>query len=145
MSILISLYFIKNNQYKFIYLPILFIVAITVELYSPLPKIQYYNEGAFLVTYKGDRLLVTNKNNIDIKKIKNMTFSTKIYRENGVVNIGNKAKIKQYKNNCILKIDNKNYILKTNNTKVNSKDYDIINFRDNNINKIILFKGKVLF
>ncbi|NFI56600.1 ComEC/Rec2 family competence protein, partial [Clostridium botulinum] len=124
MSILISLYFIKNNQYKFIYLPILFIVAITVELYSPLPKIQYYNEGAFLVTYKGDRLLVTNKNNIDIKKIKNMTFSTKIYRENGVVNIGNKAKIKQYKNNCILKIDNKNYILKTNNTKVNSKDYD---------------------
>ncbi|MGN2369692.1 ComEC/Rec2 family competence protein [Clostridium cagae] len=145
MSILISLYFIKNNQYKFIYLPILFIVAITVELYSPLPKIQYYNEGAFLVTYKGDRLLITNKNNIDIKKIKNMTFSTKIYRENGVVNIGNKAKIKQYKNNCILKIDNKNYILKTNNTKVNSKDYDIINFRDNNINKIILFKGKVLF
>ncbi|NFG39971.1 ComEC/Rec2 family competence protein [Clostridium botulinum] len=145
MSILISLYFIKNNQYKFIYLPILFIVAITVELYSPLPKIQYYNEGAFLVTYKGDRLLVTNKNNIDIKKLKNMTFSTKIYRENGIVNIGNKAKIKQYKNNCILKIDNKNYILKTNNTKVNSKDYDIINFRDNNINKIILFKGKVLF
>ncbi|MBN1067105.1 ComEC/Rec2 family competence protein [Clostridium botulinum] len=145
MSILISLYFIKNNQYKFIYLPILFIVAITVELYSPLPKIQYYNEGIFLVTYKGDRLLVTNKNNIDIKKLKNMTFSTKIYRENGVVNIGDKAKIKQYKNNCILKIDNKNYILKTNNTKVNSKDYDIINFRDNNINKIILFKGKVLF
>ncbi|NFI93934.1 ComEC/Rec2 family competence protein [Clostridium botulinum] len=145
MSILISLYFIKNNQYKFIYLPILFIVAITVELYSPLPKIQYYNEGTFLITYKGDRLLVTNKNNIDIKKLKNMTFSTKIYRENGVVNIGSKAKIKQYKNNCILKIDNKNYILKTNNTKVNSKDYDIINFRDNNINKIILFKGKVLF
>ncbi|WP_315080214.1 ComEC/Rec2 family competence protein [uncultured Clostridium sp.] len=145
MSILISLYFIKNNQYKFIYLPVLFIVAITVELYSPLPKIQYYDEGAFLVTYKGDRLLVTNKNNIDMKRLKNMTFSTKIYRENGIINIDDKAKIKQYKNNCILKIDDKNYILKTNNTKVNSKDYDIINFSDNNINKVILFKGKVLF
>ncbi len=80
-----------------------------------------------------------------MKRLKNITFSTKIYRENGIINIDDKAKIKQYKNNCILKIDNKNYVLKTNNKKVNSKDYDIINFRDNNINKIILFKGKVLF
>ncbi|NFN49232.1 ComEC/Rec2 family competence protein, partial [Clostridium botulinum] len=145
MSILISLYFIKNNQYKFIYLPFLFIVVITIEMYSPLPKIQYYNEGAFLLTYKGDRLLITNKNNIDIKKLKHITFSKKIYRENSIINIDNKAKIKQYKNNCILKVDEKNYILKTNNKKVNSKDCDIINFSDNNINKIILFKGKVLF
>ncbi|MBN1070320.1 ComEC/Rec2 family competence protein [Clostridium botulinum] len=145
MSILISLYFIKNNQYKFIYLPFLFIVVITIEMYSPLPKIQYYNEGAFLLTYKGDRLLITNKNNIDIKKLKDITFSKKIYRENSIINIDNKAKIKQYKNNCILKVDEKNYILKTNNKKVNSKDCDIINFSDNNINKIILFKGKVLF
>ncbi len=145
MSILISLYFIKNNQYKFIYLPFLFIVVITIEMYSPLPKIQYYNEGAFLLTYKGDRLLITNKNNIDIKKLKVITFSKKVYRENGIINIDNKVKIKQYKNNCILKVDEKNYILKTNNKKVNSKDCDIINFSDNNINKIILFRGKVLF
>ncbi|UZP04193.1 ComEC/Rec2 family competence protein [Clostridium botulinum] len=145
MSILISLYFIKNNQYKFIYLPFLFIVVITIEMYSPLPKIQYYNEGAFLLTYKGDRLLITNKNNIDIKKLKDITFSKKVYRENGIINIDNKVKIKQYKNNCILKVDEKNYILKTNNKKVNSKDCDIINFSDNNINKIILFRGKVLF
>ncbi|MCS6130974.1 ComEC/Rec2 family competence protein [Clostridium botulinum] len=145
MSILISLYFIKNNQYKFIYLPFLFIVVITIEMYSPLPKIQYYNEGAFLLTYKGDRVLITNKNNIDIKKLKDITFSKKVYRENGIINIDNKVKIKQYKNNCILKVDEKNYILKTNNKKVNSKDCDIINFSDNNINKIILFKGKVLF
>ncbi|MBN1073503.1 ComEC/Rec2 family competence protein [Clostridium botulinum] len=145
MSILISLYFIKNNQYKFIYLPFLFIVVITIEMYSPLPKIQYYNEGAFLLTYKGDRLLITNKNNIDIKKLKDITFSKKVYRENGIINIDNKVKIKQYKNNCILKVNEKNYILKTNNKKVNSKDCDIINFSDNNINKIILFRGKVLF
>ncbi|MBN1076834.1 ComEC/Rec2 family competence protein [Clostridium botulinum] len=145
MSILISLYFIKNNQYKFIYLPFLFIVVITIEMYSPLPKIQYYNEGAFLLTYKGDRLLITNKNNIDIKKLKDITFSKKVYRENGIINIDNKVKIKQYKNNCILKVDEKKYILKTNNKKVNSKDCDIINFSDNNINKIILFRGKVLF
>ncbi|NFL43738.1 ComEC/Rec2 family competence protein [Clostridium botulinum] len=145
MSILISLYFIKNNQYKFIYLPFLFIVVITIEMYSPLPKIQYYNEGAFLLTYKGDRVLITNKNNIDIKKLKDITFSKKVYRENGIINIDSKVKIKQYKNNCILKVDEKNYILKTNNKKVNSKDCDIINFSDNNINKIILFKGKVLF
>ncbi|WP_252227813.1 ComEC/Rec2 family competence protein [Clostridium sp. ZBS3] len=145
MSILISLYFIKNNQYKFIYLPFLFIVVITIEMYSPLPKIHYYNEGAFLLTYKGDRVLITNKNNIDIKKLKDITFSKKVYRENGIINIDNKVKIKQYKNNCILKVDEKNYILKTNNKKVNSKDCDIINFSDNNINKIILFRGKVLF
>ncbi|MCS6104203.1 ComEC/Rec2 family competence protein [Clostridium botulinum] len=145
MSILISLYFIKNNQYKFIYLPFLFIVVITIEMYSPLPKIQYYNEGAFLLTYKGDRVLITNKNNIDIKKLKDITFSKKVYRENGIINIDNKVKIKQYKNNCILKVDEKKYILKTNNKKVNSKDCDIINFSDNNINKIILFRGKVLF
>ncbi|NFL81645.1 ComEC/Rec2 family competence protein [Clostridium botulinum] len=145
MSILISLYFIKNNQYKFIYLPFLFIVVITIEMYSPLPKIQYYNEGAFLLTYKGDRVLITNKNNIDIKKLKDITFSKKVYRENGIINIDNKVKIKQYKNNCILKVDEKNYILKTNNKKVNSKDCDIISFSDNNINKIILFRGKVLF
>ncbi|HBJ1646710.1 ComEC/Rec2 family competence protein [Clostridium botulinum] len=145
MSILISLYFIKNNQYKFIYLPFLFIVVITIEMYSPLPKIQYYNEGAFLLTYKGDRVLITNKNNIDIKKLKDITFSKKVYRENGIINIDNKVKIKQYKNNCILKVDEKNYILKTNNKKVNFKDCDIINFSDNNINKIILFRGKVLF
>ncbi len=145
MSILINLYFIKNNQYKFIYLPFLFIVVITIEMYSPLPKIQYYNEGAFLLTYKGDRVLITNKNNIDIKKLKDITFSKKVYRENGIINIDNKVKIKQYKNNCILKVDEKKYILKTNNKKVNSKDCDIINFSDNNINKIILFRGKVLF
>ncbi|NFG60230.1 ComEC/Rec2 family competence protein [Clostridium botulinum] len=145
ISILISLYFIKNNQYKFIYLPFLFIVVITIEMYSPLPKIQYYNEGAFLLTYKGDRVLITNKNNIDIKKLKDITFSKKVYRENGIINIDNKVKIKQYKNNCILKVDEKNYILKTNNKKVNFKDCDIINFSDNNINKIILFRGKVLF
>ncbi len=114
-------------------------------MYSPLPKIQYYNEGAFLLTYKGDRVLITNKNNIDIKKLKDITFSKKVYRENGIINIDNKVKIKQYKNNCILKVDEKNYILKTNNKKVNSKDCDIINFSDNNINKIILFRGKVLF
>ncbi|NFL60318.1 ComEC/Rec2 family competence protein, partial [Clostridium botulinum] len=84
-------------------------------------------------------------NNIDIKELKDMAFSEELYGENGIINMYNKVKIKQYKNNCILKVDEKNYILKTNNKKVNFKDCDIINFSDNNINKIILFRGKVLF
>ncbi|AOR22967.2 ComEC/Rec2 family competence protein [Clostridium taeniosporum] len=145
MSILISLYFIKNNQKKFIYFPILFILVIGIKLYSPMPEIQYYNEGAFLITYKGDRVLLVEKNNIDIKRLKNITLTNKVYRDNCIINIGNKAKIRKYKNSYVLKVNNKNYMLKTNNKKVNFKDYVIINFSDNNINKVILFKDKVLF
>ena len=145
MSILFSLYFIKKNQKKFIYLPILFIVYIAIQLYSPIPKIQYYKEGAFLITHKGERIVLTNKKTIDVKRLRDITNATKVYRNNGVLRVGDKARIKKYKDNYTLNINNKNYILKMNNKKVNRVDCDIINFSDNSINKVIIFKNKVLF
>lgn len=145
MSILISVYFIKNNRKKFIYFPVVFIIFIAIELYSPIPKIQYYKEGAFLIANKGERVLLIHGKNIDINKLKNISNATKVYRNDGTICIGNKIKLNKYKNNYTLKVNNKNYILKTNKGKVKSKDYDIINFSDNNINEIIIFKDKVLF
>ncbi|MBW6408525.1 ComEC/Rec2 family competence protein [Clostridium weizhouense] len=144
MSILISIYFINKNYREFIYLPAIFILLITIQIYSPIPKITYYNEGALLISYRGERALVTNKNNIDIKRLKKATMSNKVYRNNKIINIKNIGKIKEKGKNYFLETSNNLYILKISNSKISCLDYDIINFKDQKINKIFILKDRII-
>ncbi|GAA0078744.1 ComEC/Rec2 family competence protein [Clostridium sp. CTA-5] len=144
IAMFISIYFINKNYKEFIYLPAIFILLIAVQIYSPIPKITYYNEGALLISYRGDRALITNKNNIDIKRLKKATMSNKVYRNNKIINIKNIGKIKEIGKNYSLETSNNRYILKISNSKISCLEYDIINFKDEKTNKIFILKDKII-
>ncbi|SFC62235.1 ComEC/Rec2 family competence protein [Clostridium uliginosum] len=144
MFLLISFYFIKKGHKKFIYLPAICIFIISVQIYSPIPKITYYNEGALLITYKGDRVLLTNKTNIDLDRLKKSTMANISYRNKKIIKIQDTASIKESGKDYILDVGNKKYMLRMTSNKTSYLDCDIINFKDGKINKIIILRDKIV-
>ncbi|WP_242969913.1 ComEC/Rec2 family competence protein [Clostridium chauvoei] len=143
MSILISSYFYKKGFKRFIYMPLLFLVYISILIYSPIPKIKYYKEGAILLSYKGDRMLLTLKKDIDLKKIKNISLANKVYKEGKFIKIGDNTYLKSKGKDFQLNNNGKVYLLALSKQKSNS-DYDIINFRRGDFDEIMIFSDKVL-
>lgn len=124
-------------------MPLLFLVYISILIYSPIPKIKYYKEGAILLSYKGDRMLLTLKKDIDLKKIKNISLANKVYKEGKFIKIGDNTYLKSKGKDFQLNNNGKVYLLALSKQKSNS-DYDIINFRRGDFDEIMIFSDKVL-
>ncbi len=144
LSLMLSFYFIKKGYKKFIYIPLISILVIGIQMYSPILNIEYYKEGAILVSYKGQRVLLANKNPIDLKRLSKVTLATRSYRQGKSININGICNIKVQGKNYILETSKEKYLLKMASSKNESNDYDIINFKDGIYNKIFIINGEAI-
>ncbi|MEN8078178.1 ComEC/Rec2 family competence protein [Clostridioides difficile] len=143
IALLISFYFYKRGFKRFLYYPAIIACYILLLIYSPVPKIRYFNEGALLISYRGDRVLIQTKNLIDKEKVKAISLTNKIIDELNEIDIGRKIKLKKYGENYILQTVSNEYLLFVNYEKISSQ-YDIIDFRKGDIKEIMLFNEKVI-
>ena len=112
-------------------------------MYSPILNIKYYKEGAILVSYKNQRVLIANKNQIDLKRLSEATLATKSYRQGKSINIDGICNIKLQGKNYVLETSKEKYLLKMVSSK-ESSEYDIINFKDGLTNKIFIINGEAI-
>ena len=143
ISLLITYYFYKKGFKEFIYYPLVVFFYILVLIYSPLPKIRYYNEGGLLISYKGDRVLIQTKDEIDEEKLMAVSLASNIYEDFNEITIGEEIKVKRYGENYILQTINNKYLLFVNYENLNN-EYDIIDFRKGDIKEIVVFNGEII-
>lgn len=143
IALLISFYFYKKGFKRFLYYPAIVGCYILLLIYSPVPKIRYFNEGALLISYRGDRVLIQTKNLIDKEKLMAISLTNKIIDELHEIDIGRGIKLKKYGENYILQTVSNEYLLFVNYEKMSSQ-YDIIDFRKGDIKEIMLFNDKVI-
>ncbi|MBE6071791.1 MAG: ComEC/Rec2 family competence protein [Clostridium butyricum] len=141
--LLFSLYFFHKGYKKFMYLPIVSILIILVQMYSPIPCIEYYREGAIVISNKGKNILITNKNPVDIQRLSKISYATHLYRDIKQISIKNVCQIEANGPNYILSVNNEKYFLKLSGNKYEDEDYDIINFKEGKITKLIIFDNKI--
>lgn len=143
IALLMTYYFYKKGFKRFLYYPLIIFFYILVAIYSPLPKIRYYNEGGLLISYKGDRVLIQTKNEVDKEKLAMISLSDYIYEEIDEINIGKIVKLKKYGENYILQTVNNEYLLFVNYESLNN-EYDIIDFRKGDLKEIKVFNDEII-
>jgi competence protein ComEC len=143
LFLMLSFYFTRKGYKKFIYLPLISILVIGLQIYSPILNIKYYTEGAILVSYRNQRVLIANKNQIDLKRLSEATLATKSYRQGKSINIDGICNIKLQGKNYVLETSKEKYLLKMVSGKELS-EYDIINFKDGLTNKIFVINGEAI-
>ena len=143
LFLMLSFYFVLKGYKKFIYLPLISILVIAFQIYSPILNIKYYKEGAILVSYRNQRVLISNKNQIDLKRLSEITMATQSYRQGKVINIDGIYSVKLKGKNYILETSKEKYLLKMVSGK-ESGEYDIINFKDGLTKKIFIINNKVI-
>lgn len=142
--IIISFYFIRKGYKKFIYLPMISVVVIAVSLYSPVLNIKYYREGAILLSYRGDRVLVSSKKGIDMNRLSKISKATESHKIEKNINFKNECFINVLKKDYILNINNREFLLNMSGKENYSDEYDIINFKDGPINKIFIIDDELI-
>lgn len=143
ISLLMTYYFYKKGFKRFLYYPLIIFFYILVAIYSPLPKIRYYNEGGLLISYKGDRVLIQTKDEVYKEKLAMISLSDYIYEEIDEINIGKIVKLKKYGENYILQTVNNEYLLFVNYESLNN-EYDIIDFRKGDLKEIKIFNDEII-
>ena len=143
ISLLMTYYFYKKGFKRFLYYPLIIFFYILVAIYSPLPKIRYYNEGGLLISYKGDRVLIQTKDEVDENKLMAVSLSSNISEDFNEIIIEKEIKIKRYGENYILQTVNNEYLLFVNYENLNN-DYDIIDFRKGDIKEIVIFENEII-
>jgi len=143
LFLMLSFYFVRKGYKKFIYLPLISILVIVIQMYSPILNIKYYTEGAILISYRNQRVLIANKSQIDLKRLSKATLATKSYRQGKTINIDGICNIKLQGKNYILETSKEKYLLKMVSGK-ESSEYDIINFKDGLTNKIFVINGEAI-
>ena len=143
LFLMLSFYYVRNGYKKFIYLPLISILVIAFQIYSPILNIKYYKEGAILVSYRNQRVLISSKSQIDMKRLSEITMATQSYRQGKVINIDGIYSVKLKGKNYILETSKEKYLLKMVSGK-ESGEYDIINFKDGLTKKIFIINNKVI-
>ncbi|WP_294157095.1 ComEC/Rec2 family competence protein [uncultured Clostridium sp.] len=142
--LIISYYFMKKGYKKMIYLPVISVFVIAISMYSPVLNIKYYREGALLVSYKGDRILVSTKKEIDMDRLSKAANSTESYKIEKSINFKGQCSLRVLKNDYILKVRNKEILLKMSSNKNYYGDYDIISFKDGPVNGVYIVDDKLI-
>nr|WP_279325441.1 ComEC/Rec2 family competence protein [Clostridium sp. D53t1_180928_C8] len=143
IALLTTYYFYKKGFKQFIYYPLIMGLYIIILVYSPFPKIRYYNEGALLISYRGEKSIIQTKEVIDKEKIMNITLSNSLIGEVDEINIGAEVKLKKEGQNYILQTTNNEYLLFVNYEKIDG-EYDIIDFRKGDIKEVIVFDDNII-
>lgn len=143
LILLITYYFYIKGYKRFIILPIISLVYIFILVYNPLPNIKYYKEGALLVSFRGENVLIQTKTLVDKAKLKKITMSDKIYKEFNEIKIKDKITIKKEGKHYKLETVKKEYMLVVNKGKLDN-EYDIIDFSTGELQEVIIFDDKVI-
>lgn len=144
LFMLISIYFIYKGYKKFIALPVIAIIVTSIIIYSPIPKIDYIEKGVILISYKGERNIISTKTNVDMKTLKERYLADTGYRLVNKIIIDEKIVVISKGKDFIMNISNKQYYLKFNNYSKIDEDYDIINFIDEEVQGFYIIGKDIL-
>ncbi|MGL5354159.1 MAG: ComEC/Rec2 family competence protein, partial [Clostridium sp.] len=143
LTLLMTYYFYKKGHKKFIYMPIMAMVYVLILTYSPVPILSYYREGAYLVSYRGDKILISLKKEVDLKRLKKICGTNNVYNGKNNIKIGEDITIEKSGKDYLVKNSEKTYLLKLWKEKKES-EYDIIDFSKGDFSEIIMLKDKVI-
>lgn len=143
ISLLITYYLYKRGVKKIIVLPIAYIVFISINLYSLNPRITYRKEGGLVISYKGDRILVSDKK-ANMDDLKSKTASSKGYKEFKKINISDSNYLEKEGKDYILSVSGSSYYLNVSGGNKKEVKYDIINFKENEASEIIILGDDIL-
>lgn len=143
LSILLGGYYYKKGFKKMIYIPFIMVIYISLCIYSPFIKMKYYREGAIVVSFKGERIVVQTKKTLNIEKIKNTTLATKIYKDIKALKIKGDVSLDFLDKDIILNNKGRKFLIVVSGDKRTS-EYDIINFNEGTFSEIIILYKKVL-
>lgn len=141
-TIFISFYFIKKGYRKFHALPIITIIFIAISIYSPFLKIKYIKYNNIMVTYKGSRIMLSNKINVDVEELKKKHMVSKVYINKEKLKLSSGDSFSSYGKNFLYKNKGNTYLIKINEGKLNS-NYDIIDFMNGTITGSIIIGGSI--
>lgn len=143
IALLVTGYFYKRGYKRFIYYPMIVLVYIMVLIYNPIPSIRYYKEGALLIGYRGERVLIKVREHVDDDKLKAITMTNNILTKVNKVSIGDNIHLIKSKNNFILKTKKQEFLILVNYEKKH-KECDIIDFIKGDMQEVWVFNNKVL-
>ncbi|MDS0524074.1 ComEC/Rec2 family competence protein [Clostridium sp. SHJSY1] len=144
-SMFIGAYFYFKGIKKLKILPIAAVLTVLINLYSPIAKVEYLKEGGLLLSYMGERKIISATRNIDMKKLKKINLADEGIREAKSINMKNVLKIKAEGKNFILQLKGKEYLLKINKKENLKRTYDIINFVEKKSKCLFVFGDKLLY
>lgn len=142
--VLISIFFVKKGYKKFCMLPFIAVFVAMINLYSPIPKVEYIKDAGILVSYKGNTNILSFSNTVDAYKLKKVYLADNIYRNISKMKLRNNIEIIPKDKNYILKIRSKEYYLILNNKKSLDCNYDIINFINEDIEGFYILNNKII-
>ena len=141
--VIFSIYFYKKGYKNIVYFPIVILMYVYFNIYSPLPKLEYYKDGIISVSYKGDRSIFALKDNVDLEKYKIITLSTNEYKDFNKININYGVELEKNNKDILIKNNYNRHLIKLSRGKIDY-NYDIIDCKYSNYVKIVLYKNKVL-
>ncbi|MGG7057051.1 ComEC/Rec2 family competence protein [Clostridium tertium] len=141
--VIFTIYFYKKGYKNIVYFPIVILMYIYINIYSPLPKLEYYKDGIISVSYKGDRNIFALKEGVDLEKYKVITLSNNEYKDFNKIKIKYGVEIEKSNKDILIKNKDKNHLIKLSRGKIDY-NYDIIDCKYSNYIKIILYKDQVL-
>lgn len=126
--VIFSIYFYKKGYKNMVYFPIVILMYVYFNIYSPLPKLEYYKDGIISVSYKGDRSIFALKDDVDLEKYKLITLSKNEYKDFNKIKINYGVEIEKSNKDILIKNKEKNYLIKLSRGKIDY-NYDIIEFQ----------------
>lgn len=126
--VLISIYLIICGKGRAKILPLVAAIILSINIYSPILRIDYLGSGSMLVSYRGERKVITNVRKVDIKKLKAQNMASEGYRHAEKISIGKDIRMNLKGKNYLLSIKDKEYLLRLNNKGKDLENYDIIDF-----------------
>lgn len=140
---LISFYFYKRGHKKIMCLALSSVIAFFISFYSPIMKLSYINEGAILISYKGNRRIICNSQNYKANESKKKNMASDVTRKCNRVKINNII-ITSEGDNYLLYVADKKYFLKISNKTFQSDKYDIINFVNKRVSDVYILDEEIL-
>lgn len=142
--LIMGLYFVYKGYKKFVLLPIIAMIFVGIYIYSPILRINYLREGGLLISYRGERTIITNRRNIDIGKLKEENLAQSSFIQGDNIKVLDNVRLKRESSNFIMYIDDKEYLLRLNNRSKVDEKYDIINFVEGKIEGLFIFNDELL-
>lgn len=140
--LLTILFYVKGFR-KAKILPLIVFAQLLISIYSPILRIDYLKEGGCLVSYRGERKIITNSRNVDMKKLKEKNIAYEGYRQAKRVSICDNISLVLEEKNYILKIKNNKYLLRFSNKEKIYGNYDIIDFVNKKVDGFYIINDKL--
>ena len=101
------------------------------------------NKGSLLISYRGERKIISNARNVDMKKLKAQNMAEEGYRKAERISIGEDIKMTLKDKDYLLNLKGKEYLLRLNNKTNECENYDIIDFVNKEAEGFYIIKDKL--